>query len=146
MRVRCVLRLISVDCQCPDVTQFLEGMRIMRSDAVAAVKRNGEEIFNLPGINFKSVKVRRENTAIKALLKDNKFLTSTSPADKIRPLAALRQPGPSGRRQKNPSGLASGYLYHPCILRVRAARCYSHHSSNVSGAGNACIPVRPECN
>lgn len=69
----------------------------MRSDAVVTIKRNGDEIFNLPGVNFKSVKVRRENIAIKELFAGNKFLTSTSVVDKIRPLAAIGQPGPSGQ-------------------------------------------------
>jgi len=90
----------------------------MRSDAVATVKGNGEEIFGLPGVNFKSAKVRRENAAIKDLLEGNKFLTSTLPADRFQPLPALGQPGPSGQQQKKPSSLVDGYLYHPCILRV----------------------------
>lgn len=108
------------------VLQFLEGMRVMRSDAVATVKRCGSEIFGLQGVDFKMQKVRNENAAIKALLEGNKFLTSTSPMDKIQPFVALGQPGPSGSQRKHQSGLAGGYLYHPCILRVRASRFWPH--------------------
>ena len=93
----------------------------MRSDAVASVKRHGDEIFGLQGVNFKSQKVRQKNDSIKALLDGNRFLTSTSPEDRIRPFVAPGQPGPSNQRQKGKVSFADGYLYHPCILRVRAS-------------------------
>lgn len=98
----------------------------MRSDAVATVKRHGGEIFGLPGVNFKSRQARREDAAIKALFEDNRFLTSTSPSDRIQPLVALGQPGPSSQRQARPNP-ADGYLYHPCIPRVRTFHYYLYY-------------------
>lgn len=145
--MRCALHAIFADHSHSNSNmQFLEGMRTMRSDAVATVKRHGEEIFGLPGVNFKLAKVRRENTTIKALFEDNKFLTSMSPVDKIRPLHTLGQAGPSHRQQKKPSGLTNGYLYHPCILCVCSSCHRLHCLPNILNTGNASVSLWSERN
>jgi len=103
----------------------------MRSDAVATIKQYGHKIFDLSGVDFKSAKVRRSNADIKALFDNNKFLTSTSPADQIQPLATPGQPGPSGQQWEETSKPVDGYLYHPCILRVRASHHHPYRSHNI---------------
>lgn len=91
-------------CTHTNITQFLKGMRELRSDIAHKIPKNARHIFDIANVDFLDKKLRRDMPEVQALLNENAFLYAVGMTSK--PKAFLR---------------------HPCIIKVRSHIFCTHN-------------------